>query len=73
VEISLREGVHPQFLRSVEIGDDPAYTQKQVDYHYERIATMHKNLPIYRKVTALTLLVLLFFYVLFYGQDAQQV
>lgn len=34
---------------------------------------MQKNLPIYRKVTALTLLVLLFFYVLFYGQDAQQV
>ena len=63
--------MHPEFLRPVEIGDDPAYTQTQNDLNLERMETMQKNLPIYRKVTALTLLVLLFCYVLFYSQDEQ--
>ena len=33
---------------------------------------MQKNLPAYRKATALMLLILVFCYVLFYGKETQQ-
>jgi len=72
VEISLREGVHPQFLRSVEFDGNPTYTQEQENHTHERKALMHTNLPVYRKATALMLLILVFCYVLFYGKDTQQ-